>query len=1212
MKVWISKLGVLLSLAVSTTAAWSWDAQLGGDPTGGQSAHEQNFVNQTGQYQGGGHPARTLHPDYEGMCAGGGGGGGDTFSGSGSREAGAQGPRQELRQSQQSSGVNQDNPNRMVNNSFHMLGGLTEALGSFAGGGSGTRELSSAAKPSSKPANATPQSEASGSDDNFEQMVQLFGNNNTAGGGGTASFQSESRTMKAPKINHDYPTGGKATSSKIQKTMGDDMIKDCSADGSCGPQAVSSAAMGAIGGASVVKNLNLQNAPGANAGQSKANQNAQKEQGADNLAAMERYHAAAAIDWVRSFLVNFTTDGGNKWNQVRDRLFVPMAILLLLPGALICQVKSIASQGLAVLGEVSPFEGIFRSIVGIFLIPCTYLVVNYGIDVANSITFTIASQYRQQFGSDMYADAFCGHIRAFPVRTPDENPGMITDQKTVMFNYFGNTPLARLEGKTLAIKYEDPCSGLYIVPPDRNNDNVPYMVNEQRLAYNQANAAFSMAWVILCAVQQGYLYYLYFVGPVVAALWVFPSKQLRDAFPSWIEGVVTICFWSLFWNVTILLMACFRGVDDTGTIMFTALNFLAIGSAKFAFDFTGLVKDAGREAMSMAQKAAQAAAAASKKGGGGGGGAGGGGGGGCGGGKDAKGGEGNSSGGNSQGGSEGGSGPSDADLSAVGSNQPSFDLADSRSVAGGVGAHQQGNIHAAVVPDKMPPSANAKVAHSSTDLGNNTRDHLANLGKEADRLSANRDSNAMVRPEADDNSTYFTSLSNFNANANAIESGAAPADTKTPPLSTVAATTAGTNGQNGAAGADASDTSKAGNADLKNAMIAEAIKADQDQKKLANADHVRELNVQANERHNQEAQSAKEHRAAEAMNKADAEKLCRTSADLNGDAKPVAPAAAMQMDPVSRLSRDSFDANSAIAMGSLDAANKAAIDATNAIAAGASNIGTVASDVVVTTSNTSSDNLVLPKDTVSSDSSVVGIDYSSSGSSVGSSSYGYDNSSADYQFRNSVDASASSLTSDDYMYPSLTIDGANSSSAQSHAFYEQTYATAYEQTYATAFERSSAAAANQAQSIQSERQYAAEQKQLEAREQAQTTHIANGRSSDMSSQSVRMSSKGVSDNRTTNFLTGLVKTATSSNTPPSSQQANAPQQRGRASNPANTGNDSNASKTAGTAGTTPDADWNSHIANEVLKRRARSVKKQSADEKAADLKALRNMTSKQD
>jgi hypothetical protein len=371
------------------------------------------------------------------------------------------------------------------------------------------------------------------------------------------------------------------------------------------------------------------NMPGAGKEAAKSNQNAEKSSTADNLAAMERIQAGTALDFMEEYsLKNFTTNGGNQWNQVRDRLFIPMAILLLLPGAVLAQVKSIASQGFAVLGEIGPFEGLQRSMIAIFLIPATYLVVNYGIDVHNSISYTIRTEYMNIFGTDMYEDAMCAHIRAFPIRYPEENFGTIPNLEADMYPLLNwTTPLARLEGKTLEVKLEDPCAMLYIVPRDRAAETVPYYVNEQRVAYNQANAAFAMAWTLLCAFQIAYLYYLWFVGPVVAALWVYPMKQLRDAFPSWLEGVVCLCFWALFWNTSVLLMACFRGVDETGTIAMTALNFLTISSVKFAFDFSGLVKDAGRQAASLAQKAAERAAQGGGKGGGKGGGGGGGGGG---------------------------------------------------------------------------------------------------------------------------------------------------------------------------------------------------------------------------------------------------------------------------------------------------------------------------------------------------------------------------------------------------------------------------------------------------------------------------------------------------------------------------------------------------------------------------------------------------------
>ncbi|MGH9551302.1 MAG: hypothetical protein ACRD3W_18100, partial [Terriglobales bacterium] len=165
--------------------------------------------------------------------------------------------------------------------------------------------------------------------------------------------------------------------------------------------------------------------------------------------------------------------------------------------------------------------------------------------------------------------------------------------------------------------------GLYIVPPDRADEALPAAVTAVRIALFGSNAGLAAGWNLLCAFQMAYLYYLWCVGPIMAALWVWPIKQLRGAFASWVEGVVTLCFWSLFWNTCILLMAAFKGVDETGTLIITALNILATSSVKYAFDFAGLVKAAAQEASQIGAKMGEAAAKASQHGGGGGGGGGG-------------------------------------------------------------------------------------------------------------------------------------------------------------------------------------------------------------------------------------------------------------------------------------------------------------------------------------------------------------------------------------------------------------------------------------------------------------------------------------------------------------------------------------------------------------------------------------------------------------
>jgi len=306
---------------------------------------------------------------------------------------------------------------------------------------------------------------------------------------------------------------------------------------------------------------------------------------ANSMANLERNQAVGAIGFVQSFLANFTTDGTNVWNRIRDQLFVPMAVLLLLPGAVLTQVRAIVAQGSPIFGEVNPFEGIFRAIVAVFLIPATYLIVNYGIDVANSISYEIAQGYQNVVGGNMYQDASAGQQRAFPIHPAGSDlnqippaPTSSSNQSTTATN--GTDPWSQLESISFNVTSQ----------PD---ETAPVLKSTQRAVVNGMNGGLAATWNVLCAFQMAYLYYLFCIGPIVAALWVWPTQQLRNAFPSWVEGVVTICFWSLFWNTTVLLMACFKNTGDTGTVIMSALNFLSISCVKNAFDFAGLVKSAG-------------------------------------------------------------------------------------------------------------------------------------------------------------------------------------------------------------------------------------------------------------------------------------------------------------------------------------------------------------------------------------------------------------------------------------------------------------------------------------------------------------------------------------------------------------------------------------------------------------------------------------------
>lgn len=342
------------------------------------------------------------------------------------------------------------------------------------------------------------------------------------------------------------------------------------------------------------------------AAKAQAEQSAQVTSAGNAFGDMAKQQSSAAIDFCSKYMINFTQDPNNKWNQLRDQLFVPIGILLLLPGAVLSQMKAIVAAGSPVVGmtpqgeQINCFDGILRSIVAIFLIPGTYLVVNYGIDLSNSLSYTLSSEYTRLFGTNMYNDAICAEIRAHPSRDYQENLGASKTQQTA-WPQTQATDWSSLEKDAYESKLDDPCSKTYNAPADRADELMPASAAFSRALSFGGNAALTTAWNVLCAFQMVYLIYLFLVGPVIAGLWVWPTSQLQQALPSWVEGCITICFWSLFWNTVILLMACFKGVTgDTGTIMMSALNFLATSAVKFAFDFTGLIKAAGAEATQKA------------------------------------------------------------------------------------------------------------------------------------------------------------------------------------------------------------------------------------------------------------------------------------------------------------------------------------------------------------------------------------------------------------------------------------------------------------------------------------------------------------------------------------------------------------------------------------------------------------------------------------
>src|SRR5262249_46497632 len=82
--------------------------------------------------------------------------------------------------------------------------------------------------------------------------------------------------------------------------------------------------------------------------------------------------------------------------KIYKEIFLPMAFLLLLPGAILTQVKGMVGAVIAGADEdsINPFTGIIRAVIAVFLIVCTPLIVSYCIDAGNALAEEVVKPER--------------------------------------------------------------------------------------------------------------------------------------------------------------------------------------------------------------------------------------------------------------------------------------------------------------------------------------------------------------------------------------------------------------------------------------------------------------------------------------------------------------------------------------------------------------------------------------------------------------------------------------------------------------------------------------------------------------------------------------------------------------------------------------------------------------------------------------------------
>ncbi len=224
--------------------------------------------------------------------------------------------------------------------------------------------------------------------------------------------------------------------------------------------------------------------------------------------------------------------------QMYKFVFVPMAILFLLPGAVITQMKGQIAYAFKINQDdnSSPFEGILRAMIAVFLIPATQLIVSYAIDVGNSMCYSVGSFVDVSVMED-WANQLTYNIPAKNDLNAIEPPGSTGivgaagatilgstgsgPSNGVLSGFFGSglPTLGQLFGdlnRWLTQNFGSGGSGLGSnqLEGQAIQENQLWLSQMLQLMFNACNYLFSLALIILSAFQLVIMCYLFLLGPL--------------------------------------------------------------------------------------------------------------------------------------------------------------------------------------------------------------------------------------------------------------------------------------------------------------------------------------------------------------------------------------------------------------------------------------------------------------------------------------------------------------------------------------------------------------------------------------------------------------------------------------------------------------------------------------------------------------------------
>lgn len=202
--------------------------------------------------------------------------------------------------------------------------------------------------------------------------------------------------------------------------------------------------------------------------------------------------------------------------QMFHHVYMPVAVLMLLPGALLLNLKVLAARGAGLQGDedsaAGPFSAILRTIIAVFLIPATQLIMSYSIDIGNSMTFEAAKQI----------------------------------------------PLEEIF-KWASSQYQNEQSHAATAAASQGGDPrlapQPYMHQTFKAVMNLINMSLGYGLLILMAFQTVVSCYLLLLGPIAASFYAWPGgvgRLFRTVFANWVDAVVNISLWRFWWTLLVL------------------------------------------------------------------------------------------------------------------------------------------------------------------------------------------------------------------------------------------------------------------------------------------------------------------------------------------------------------------------------------------------------------------------------------------------------------------------------------------------------------------------------------------------------------------------------------------------------------------------------------------------------------------------------------